>query len=155
MTVTINNQIEIACTPQALFDYVTQPWLWHEWHPNSVSAKATVDRLKAGDSFDECIAIQPLSPLPLTLKRQTHYTVLKSRNAEEWQVKGQMKDGWLMIHYTFKPSSTGTLFSRQLDFSATGISRLLMPLLKQGMAQKSLVALGNLQRKMEAAALQH
>lgn len=155
MTVTINNQIEIACTPQALFDYVTQPWLWHEWHPNSVSAQADVARLRVGDHFDERIALQPLLPLMPTLKRETHYTVLKSRNAEEWQVKGVMKDGWLIIHYRFAPSGIGTLFNRQLDFSASGISRLLLPLLKRRMAQKSLVALGNLKRKMESAGPRH
>lgn len=152
MITTLSNDIEIACTPQALFDYVTQPWLWHEWHPNSVSAQATVDRLQAGDHFDECIALQPLSPLPLTLKRQTHYTVLQSRTNEEWQVKGQMKDGWLVIHYHFKPVSGGTLFSRQLTFSATGTSQILLPLLKRRMAQTSVVALGNLKRRMEAPA---
>lgn len=155
MTITLSNQIEIACSPQALFDYVTQPWLWHEWHPNSVSAKAEVDRLKVGDTFDECIAIQPLSPLPLTLKRQTRYSVQISRNAEEWEVKGLMKDGWLVIHYQFQPSPSGTLFSRQLSFSASGASRLLLPLLKRRMAQKSLVALGNLKRKMEAVPRHH
>jgi len=30
---------------EELFNYVTQPWLWHEWHPSSKSAKAKMEKI--------------------------------------------------------------------------------------------------------------
>ena len=149
MPVIIKNKISIACPVESLFGYVTQPWLWHEWHPNSKSAKASVDNLMEGDSFDEVVELQPLLPIPITMKRQTEYLVFGRNEISFWEVKGIMKDGWLKIRYEFQPSSNGTDFIRTLTFEATGLSRLLMPMLKKNMEVKSLEALNNLKDKLE------
>lgn len=151
MTVSLENRIEIACTPAQLYAYVTQPWLWHEWHPNSKSAEATATSLQAGDRFDEVIEIRPLAPLPFRLRRATRYRVLVAEPAQRWQVEGQMKDGWLRIRYEFKPTAGGTLFTRTLSYGVGGINRLLLPLLRPGMAAMSVLALSNLKRRMEGA----
>lgn len=149
MTESIQNNIEIACAPERLYAYVTQPWLWHEWHPNSKSAQASVNTLRVGDSFDEVVELQPLAPLPLRLRRATRYKVLDAVPSVLWKVKGQMKDGWLQIQYEFKPTANGTMFTRTLSYSATGSSRLLMPLLRPRMVAMSALALANLKRKLE------
>ncbi len=151
MTASLHNSIEIACTPEQLYAYVTQPWRWHEWHPNSKSAAATVTSLQAGDSFDEVVEIQPLAPLPLRLRRATRYRVLVAKPALLWKVEGEMKDGWLRIEYAFKATATGTLFTRTLTYDVNGINRLLMPLLRPQMAAMSVLALSNLKRRMETA----
>ncbi|MDD3763139.1 MAG: SRPBCC family protein [Nevskiales bacterium] len=149
MSVRIVNSVEMRCTPQALYDEVTRPWRWHHWHPNSLSARADRDTLAVGDSFDEVIAVQPLSPLPLTLRRQTRYRVLAAEPYRLWETEGRMSDGWLRIRYEFAPSTQGTRFTRTLTFSTRGLSRLLMPLLRGRMARMSRIALANLQRHME------
>lgn len=149
MSIRIRNTLEIACSPAALYTEVTQPWRWHLWHPNSLSAHAESDVLTVGDHFDEVIAIQPLSPLPLTLRRQTRYRVLKAVPGEQWETEGQMRDGWLRIRYEFEATPAGTRFTRTLEFATTGLSRLLMPLLKRRMARMSEIALARLRTHMQ------
>ena len=39
MPIHLYNEIEIHCTAEKLFNYVTQPWRWHEWHPASVRGR--------------------------------------------------------------------------------------------------------------------
>ena len=154
MSVVMQNQIQIAVTPARAFAYVTQPWLWHEWHPNSQSAQAEVDRLQVGDEFDEVIVVQPLAPLPPRLIRQTHYVVEESVPDQVWQVRGDTGDGWLVIRYELDavPSTAGEqiCFNRTLSFDVSGVTRILLPALKRQMLRTSKQALENLKIKLEA-----
>ena len=47
-TTTLINEILIDAPPQAVFDYVSRPDLWHEWHPASTSAELPRVPLKVG-----------------------------------------------------------------------------------------------------------
>lgn len=147
MPALIRQSIEIPCPPQVLYAYLSQPWLWHEWHPNSLAARASVSQLAVGDHFEEQIAVQPFSPLPITLRRATRYQVLRAEPGALWEVRGHMRDGWLQIRYEFAPTAAGTLFTRNLSYSASGLSRLLMPLLRSRMRRMSDIALANLQAR--------
>ncbi len=149
MPTSLSNTIEIDCTVEQLYAYVTQPWRWHEWHPSSKSASASVDALRVGDEFDEVVELQPLSPLPLTLRRETKYRVVTARASELWEVEGKMKDGWVRIRYEFAAARVATRFVRTLTYHADGLSRLLMPLLGKRMQAISVIALDNLKRRME------
>jgi hypothetical protein len=150
MPVSIHNQIEIAVSTEDLFNYVTQPWKWHEWHPNSKSAKAAHSFLATGDEFVEVIEVQPLAPLPPRMTRTTSYTVVESVPFHTWKVEGRMKDGWLRIRYDFEEQDGLTLFTRVLSFDVSGFNRILMPLLKSKMGKISVVALQNLKQIVEA-----
>lgn len=150
MPTSLTNTLPIARSAADVYAYVTQPWRWHEWHPNSKSATSNVDILKEGDTFDEVIEVQPLSPLPVTLRRATHYRVLVARPGKLWQVRGETADGWLEIRYELSEENGGTRFTRTLTLETRGTSRLLMPFLKPRMARMSEIALGNLRRKLEA-----
>lgn len=152
MPVQLHHSIHLAPPPDAVYAYVTQPWRWHEWHPNSRSASHSPEPLMAGSSFAEVIAVQPLAPLPWTLTRQTHYQVELAEPPRLWQVRGQMGDGWLVIRYALQPDGTGTRFDRTLTFETTGPVRLLTPILRRQMEQMSALALGRLQRKLAGAA---
>ena len=147
MPALVRHTVDINCPPAELYAYLSQPWLWHEWHPNSLAAKANTDNLKVGDHFEEQIALQPFSPLPITLRRATRYQVLQAKPAELWEVRGQMRDGWLQIRYEFARQGNGTRFTRSLNYSASGLSRLLMPLLRGRMQKMSAIALANLQAR--------
>ncbi|SDW76378.1 SRPBCC family protein [Marinobacter mobilis] len=147
----IRHTIEIGCTPNTLYRYVTQPWLWHEWHPNSRSAQASVSELSVGDGFDEVIELQPLSPLPFTLRRETRYTVLNANPDSHWCVEGRMSGGWLQIDYRFRESAGGVEFTRTLTYETRGLNRLLAPLLRPRMRQMSLLALTNLKARLEVS----
>jgi hypothetical protein len=150
MSVTIHNQIEIAVSAEDLFNYVTQPWKWHEWHPSSISAKAAHSFLATGDEFVEVIEVQPLAPLPPRMTRTTSYTVTESVPFHTWKVEGRMKDGWLRIRYDFEEQDGLTLFTRALSFDVSGVNRIFKPMLKSKMKKISVVALQNLKQIVEA-----
>ncbi|MFN3714062.1 MAG: SRPBCC family protein [Alcanivoracaceae bacterium] len=148
---TMENSIVIDRSAQDVFAYVTQPWRWHEWHPSSQQAHASVDVLTAGDHFDEVIRLQPLSPLPLTIRRQTRYTVLLSEPGVLWEVRGETADGALTIHYNFRPQGASTLFHRRLQYQVRGAMQLLEPwLLQPRMRKLSALALANLKARLES-----
>jgi hypothetical protein len=147
---TLKNTIQIDCRPEVLYGYLTQPWRWHEWHPNSISASAAAEALEAGDEFEEVIEIRPLSPLPVRLRRRTIYQVRVAEPFATWEVHGETRDGWLGIRYELQPCAGGTLFTRTLTYQTTGLSTLLMPLLERRMADTSRVALGNLKARVES-----
>jgi hypothetical protein len=150
MPVSIHNEIEIAVSAEDLFNYVTQPWLWHEWHPSSRSAKAAHRYLATGDEFEEVIEVQPLAPLPPLMTRITSYTVTESVPFHTWKAEGRMKDGWLRIRYDFDERNGVTLFTRSLSFGVSGPSRILKPLLKSKMKKISGVSLQNLKQIVRA-----
>lgn len=151
MPTVLTNSIEISCTPEALYRYVSQPWRWHEWHPNSRSASSSVDILQVGDRFDEVIELQPLSPLPFRLRRQTRYEVIEAEQYRSWEVRGETRDGWINIRYEIQPFTGGTRFTRTLTYETTGLSSLLMPFLRSRVAKGSHIALARLKVVLEAS----
>ena len=150
MPVTIHNEIEISVSAEILFNYVTQPWLWHEWHPTSKSASADTGVLTKGDRFEEVIDVQPLAPLPPRMVRTTSYEVIESVPFHSWAAEGQMKDGWIRIRYDIEEKGGVTFFARTLDFSVSGPTRILLPVLRSNMEKLSMVALNNLKKKIQA-----
>ncbi|OTG77683.1 hypothetical protein B9T33_15190 [Acinetobacter sp. ANC 5054] len=144
----IENKIEIPCSAEQLFDYVTQPWLWHEWHPNSISATQSTTALQAGDTFQEMIRIKPLDPLPMVLNRQTTYTVLVSQPNTQWIVEGQTDNGSLRIEYNVESlDENRVLFKRTLSFKVEGHLRIIAKFLVKNMIKTSLIALNQLKQK--------
>ena len=148
----IENKMEIQCSAQALFNYVTQPWLWHEWHPNSISATESSNGLKVGDTFQEMIRLKPLDPLPVIFNRETSYTVLVSQPDTQWIVEGKTNNGALRIQYDFEQiSENRVLFKRTLSFKVEGHLRVMSYFLVKNMKKTSVIALDNLKRKLSNA----
>lgn len=148
----IENKMEIQCSAQALFNYVTQPWLWHEWHPNSISATESSNGLKVGDTFQEMIRLKPLDPLPIIFNRETSYTVLVSQPDTQWIVEGKTNNGALRIQYDFeKISENRVLFKRTLSFKVEGHLRVMSYFLVKNMKKTSVIALDNLKKKLSDA----
>ncbi len=148
----IENKMEIQCSAQALFNYVTQPWLWHEWHPNSISATENPNGLKVGDTFQEMIRLKPLDPLPVIFNRETSYTVLVSQPDTQWIVEGKTNNGALRIQYDFeKISENRVLFKRTLSFKVEGHLRVMSYFLVKNMKKTSVIALDNLKKKLSDA----
>lgn len=150
MAVTLDHEILIGCPPQQVFDYVTQPWRWHEWHPSSLSAEASCQRLEVGSGFDERIEVRPLAPLPPRIQRAVRYEVLQSEPPLQWACRGTMRSGWLQISYTLKLSSSGTRFHRRLEFDVSGPLRLLRPALIRRQRAVSALALQQLKQRLES-----
>jgi hypothetical protein len=144
MSISIHNEIEIAVSAKDLYNYVTQPWHWHEWHPASKSARAAHSYLASGDEFTEVVEIQSLVPLFPAMKRNVAWSVTESVPFHTWEAEGQAKDGRVRLRYDFEEKGGVTFFSRCLDLDVTGFTRILLPLLKLRMEKHSMIALTNL-----------
>lgn len=150
MSFSIHNEIEIRVTAKALFNYVTQPWSWHEWLPGSLSARASHSFLATGDEFTEQVEVRPLGPRRIS--RTIDYTVTESVPFHTWEAEGKMKDGWIRLRFDFEEKGDVTFFARTVDMNATGFSRVLLTLLKPKMEKLSMVALNNLKTKIQEKA---
>jgi hypothetical protein len=150
MPIAIHNEIEISVSARDLFNYVTQPWLWHEWHPGSKSAKAAHSFLATGDEFSEIIEIQSMISLFPKMTRNLEYTVTESVPFHTWEAEGKTRDGWVRLRYDFEEKGGVTFFTRCLDLDASGPIRVLLPLLKPKMEKLSMIALTNLKTIMQA-----
>ena len=146
----IEHSIPIRCTPRALYDYVTQPWRWHEWHPSSKSATAATDVLQAGDTYTEIIELQPFALLPLRVRRQLSYEVLVATPPREWAVRGTSRGSVMNLRYRFEPTAEGVNFTRTLSYEINGPLAVLGPFLARQNRHVSVVALASLTRIMEA-----
>jgi hypothetical protein len=151
---TIEHSIPIRCTPRALYDYVTQPWRWHEWHPSSKSASATTDVLQVGDGYTELIELRPFALLPLRIRRRLEYTVVVATPHREWAVRATSRGSVMNLRYRFEPTAEGVSFTRTLSYEIDGPLAVLGPVLARQNRRVSVVALANLTRIVEARASQ-
>jgi uncharacterized protein YndB with AHSA1/START domain len=144
---TLTHTVELAAPPAAVYDYVTRPWRWHEWHPASRWASARDRPLEVGDTFDEDIELRPIPGL--RLRRRMTYRVHAAERPRLWEVRGDTADGRVGIRYEFRPHGGGTRFIRTLSYRTHGLTTLLLPFLKPRMAAQSRVALQQLARRLE------
>jgi len=149
---TIRHTIDIDCSPRALYEYIAQPWRWHEWHPNSKPAQGRQTELSKGDTFEEVYEIRALPFLPLTLRRLLQWRVVEESPYTYWEIEATTKDGLINIAYNYEPAGDAVRFTRTVKFSLTGITRLLSSLLKKRNTEMSEVALANMKRVMETNA---
>ncbi len=142
------NEIEIAAPPEKVFDYVTRPDLWHEWHPASTSAQLPRVPLQVGDVFREIITVS--YPL-VRIRRATEYTVTLSEPAKVWEVRGKSSLFDLTIHYEFKAQGKGTPFQRNLTYAVKGVLAYFEPILvRPKIRRQSAAALKNLKSLLES-----
>lgn len=140
MTV-ITLSAEVRATPAQVYDYVTRPVRWKEWHPASQGVKDVDDEsLVAGRRFEEEV---------LSAGRQRHLTWLveESRPGQRWRASAYMADGsTVRLTYDMVASGIGTQFTRTLEYNLhPRLLRLLNDLfLWKRVKAESEVALANL-----------
>ncbi|MBM9485604.1 SRPBCC family protein [Pseudomonas sp. ICBG1301] len=122
-----------------VYDYVTQPDRWHEWHPTSLSAETgTSGSLPAGTRFTEIIDLMGVR-VPMS------YRVQIARPPSEFKTvfTSLAVDG--SIHYFLVPHQGGTLFKRVLIYE----TELQLTSLRERMVQLSATALDRLKCRLE------
>lgn len=137
---TNTNEVVIDAPIEKVYEYVSQPERWHEWHPASLSADAgSTGVLKEGDTFSEKIRIYGQ-------ETQMSYKVLIASPPNEFKTEftSPLIDG--TIHYKLEKRGTGTYFNRTLNYS---IDKYIVSM-KAGMYTLSEKALGNLRGKLES-----
>lgn len=147
-SVQLVNDILIAARPEKVFDYVSRPDLWHEWHPASKSAVLPRVPLQKGDAFGEIITVT--YPF-IKISRKTEYRVTLSERAKVWEVRGSSSLFDLTIHYDFFAEGAATRFCRTLTYDVKGLLGWFEPVVvRPKMRRQSAFALANLKRKLEA-----
>lgn len=142
------DEIAIGVSAAVLFDYVTRPDLWHEWHPASTSAELPRVPLQQGDAFREIITVR--YPL-VSIRRQTEYAVTLSAPAKAWEVRGKSSLFDLTIHYEFKAQGNKTVFQRTLTYQVKGILAYFEPVIvRPKIRRQSRLALNNLKKRLES-----
>jgi uncharacterized protein YndB with AHSA1/START domain len=108
--VRVQTQIDIACPPQVVFDYVTTPALWHTWHPATVAVLGVLHRpLVKGESALEVIAVGGRRDKAL-------WTVLACNPPHQWEIATDTTNGSARIVYQLTPIPDGSRFERTLEF---------------------------------------
>lgn len=103
---------EIAAAPARVYDYVSRPVRWKEWHPASQGAKDIDDEsLVAGRRFEEEVVSAGRT-------RQLTWLVEESRPGQRWRASAYMPDGsTVRLTYDLAPAGAGTQFTRTLEYT--------------------------------------
>ncbi len=135
----ISQERFIKAPVDTVYDYVTQPERWHEWHPSSLSAETgTGAPLLAGARFTETIDL-------LGVRVPMSYRVQIARRPDEFKTvfTSLAVDG--SIHYFLQPFRDGTLFKRVLSYE----TELQLASLHARMVELSDIALDRLKQRLE------
>lgn len=147
MTV-LRQSLDISATPAALFDYVTRPLRWKEWHASSLEVRGVQDEsLVAGRRFEESVVAAG------GLKRELTWLVEESHPGKRWRASAYMADGsTVRLSYEFEAVATGTRFTRTLEYTvAPLLLRWINRLFLQGkVVQESDAALQRLAARFQS-----
>lgn len=140
---TIQLEQFIHASTQAVYDYVTRPALWKEWHPASLGAQEhAAESLGAGARFEEDI-------LSAGIKRHLRWTVEQAEPGVRWAASAVMDDGSTVnLLYRFEGRNTGMNFTRTLRYQVKPLHlRIVNALFMWRRVQaESRLALSNLTR---------
>ena len=146
---TLVHHIDIRRTPQEVFDYVTTPGRWPEWHPSSLQLGPNTDRpLPAGARFHEQVRAGGRST-------QLFWHVRVAERPTRWVADAEASNGaQLTLSYSMQPAEGGTRFERRLGYELPSpwlrlLNRLL---LRRRIARESAESLRQLKQRMEAGA---
>ncbi|WP_029922236.1 SRPBCC family protein [Nevskia soli] len=108
---TIQLEQFILAPTLAVYDYVTRPARWKEWHPASLGAQEhAAESLAAGARFEEDI-------LSAGIKRHLRWTVEEAEPGVRWAASAVMDDGSTVhLLYRFEGRNTGMNFTRTLRY---------------------------------------
>jgi uncharacterized protein YndB with AHSA1/START domain len=97
---------------EQVFDFVTTPGHWPQWHPSSLSVIGATDHsLEVGEQVTEefCAAGH---------RGRALWTVRERAAPRRWVIEGQAEGGGsATITYTLTPCPAGTIFERELVYS--------------------------------------
>ncbi|USW93689.1 SRPBCC family protein [Pseudomonas proteolytica] len=137
----ISQERYIQAPIEVVYDYVTQPDRWHEWHPTSLSADTgTSGSLPAGQRFTEMINL-------LGVRVPMSYRVQIAERPREFKTvfTSLAVDG--CIHYYLQPRGSGTLFTRVLSYE----TELKLNTLEARMVELSNQAMDQLKQLLETS----
>jgi hypothetical protein len=144
----ITSELHIPASVDAVYDYLTRPSRWHEWHASSLGTiPPSIGSLAAGAKFEENIRT-------VGFRRRVSWAVVDSKPGKRWEAIGRLSDGsTLQLVYEFATHGEGTRFTRRLDYT---VKPLHLRLLNATVGcikvrRESRVALRNLRARFASA----
>jgi len=142
----IHTEARIGRPPQAVFDYVTTPGHWPEWHPSSQGVSGATDHsLKPGERVTEQFRVAGRSGLVV-------WMVTDSRPPQAWVIEGEV-DGRKAgtVAYTLTADGDGTRFTRDFTYRSPNLlfAFLNRLALRQRIEAESAEAVRRLKAKLE------
>jgi uncharacterized protein YndB with AHSA1/START domain len=142
----IVTDIVIERPVEAVFDYVTTPSNWPQWHPSSVGVDSAAGRsLDVGEQVREAIKVG-------WQRDRVQWTVLERERPRRWVIEGRGETGGAAtLRYELGADGARTRFRRDLTYRMPNaflgvIDRLLV---RHIMAVASRSALARLKRALE------
>jgi uncharacterized protein YndB with AHSA1/START domain len=102
----------LRAAPEVVYDYLTRPARWREWHHASLGAEAHADAsMPAGAEFREQIRT-------VGIRKILQWQVLVAEPPLRWEAAATMDDGsTVRLHYWFEAIPEGTCFTRTLGYT--------------------------------------
>jgi uncharacterized protein YndB with AHSA1/START domain len=144
----ICNNIQIRRPIEQVFDFITTPANWPQWHPASASVGGNAEHsLLVGEEITENI---------LVAGRRGEVTwLVRERSApRRWVIDGTGKDGGrATITYTLTRDSDGTNFERELVYTMPNAFLAILDwlIIRSRMKADSAEALRRLKRLLESS----
>lgn len=109
------SSIQINRPPEHLFNYVTTPGNWPQWHPSSRGVTGAIDHpLEVGEECLEAFRVAGRSG-------KARWTVRERTVPHRWVIDGRGDEGGhATITYTVTPHLDGTRFERELLYELPG-----------------------------------
>jgi uncharacterized protein YndB with AHSA1/START domain len=131
-----------------VFDYVTTPGHWPEWHPSSLGVSGATDHsLAVGEQVTEHYRVAGREGTVV-------WTVRAREVPKRWMIEGTLVEraGSGTVAYTLTPREEATVFEREFNYPVPGLLlRLLDALIVRRRIQaESAEAVRRLQARLEA-----
>jgi uncharacterized protein YndB with AHSA1/START domain len=144
----ICNSIQLRQPIEQIFDFITTPGNWPQWHPASVSVGGSADHsLLPGEEVTENISVAGHHG-------QVTWLVRERSAPHRWVIDGTGKNGGrATITYTLSPHPDGTNFARELVYAMPNqlLAVLDWLIIRSRMKADSIAALQRLKRLLESS----
>jgi uncharacterized protein YndB with AHSA1/START domain len=144
----IYNSIQIRQPIERVFDFITTPANWPQWHPASLSVSRNADHsLLKGEAVTEDISLAGR-------RGQVTWSVRERSAPRRWLIDGKGKDaGRATITYTLTPHPDGTNFERELVYTMPNALLTVLDwlIIRSRMKADSAEALQGLKRMLESS----
>jgi uncharacterized protein YndB with AHSA1/START domain len=144
----ICNSIQIRQPIEPVFDFITTPANWPQWHPASVSVGGNADHsLLPAEAVTENISVAGR-------RGQVTWLVRERSAPHRWVIDGTGKDGGrATITYTLTRHPAGTNFERELVYTMPNplLAVLDWLIIRSRMKADSAEALRSLKRLLESS----
>jgi uncharacterized protein YndB with AHSA1/START domain len=146
----IVNRIRIGRSIEEVFDYLTTPANWPDWHPASLSVSGRVDHsLSIGEEVVEIFKAAGRAGRATWRVTGRDAPVL-------WQIETETPEATARITYRFAAEAGATLFEREIVYAFKRLPLVLLdPLIfRRRMARQSRIALDRVKSILEKMPLE-